>query len=309
MAFLDNAGVERLWEHIVLKIEEGSTKSSSNGVFYVDGTASTTAGTWIGTNTDISSLYTGLTVAYKIGVSGARTTTLNLTTAAGESGAIEIKRNDSALTTEIPVNSVVILVYDGTYWRWSDYNSNTNTMIKVYRQTTGYNADYPILVSRTATSDIGTAGSNGSSESVFGVIGQDGANTPTINPYTGALKAYSFAGVGSGLTSLNASNISSGTINAARLPTATTTTIGGVSYGTSASALGTSSAGTAATVSRSDHVHAVPSLSSCSGTLNVGKGGTGSNNKSGARINLGIASGTSLPSSGSAGDIFFLYSE
>lgn len=121
-----------------------------------------------------------------------------------------------------------------------------------------------------------------------------------------------------------------------------------VSYGTSASALGTSSAGSATTVSRSDHVHALPALTSCTGTLTVakggtgitsnpsmlvnlgstsaasvfaasprpgvtgtlpiGNGGTGATSKSGARTNLGITSGTSLPSSASAGDIFFLYS-
>lgn len=48
-----------------------------------------------------------------------------------------------------------------------------------------------------------------------------------------------------------------------------------VTYGTSATALGTSSAGTATTVSRSDHVHALPALTSCTGTLTVAKGGTG----------------------------------
>ena len=48
-----------------------------------------------------------------------------------------------------------------------------------------------------------------------------------------------------------------------------------VSYGTSSSALGTSSAGSATTVSRSDHVHALPALTSCTGTLTVAKGGTG----------------------------------
>ena len=48
-----------------------------------------------------------------------------------------------------------------------------------------------------------------------------------------------------------------------------------VSYGTSASALGTSSAGSATAVSRSDHVHALPALTSCTGTLTVAKGGTG----------------------------------
>ena len=43
------------------------------------------------------------------------------------------------------------------------------------------------------------------------------------------------------------------------------------------------------------------------GALAIANGGTGATSKAGARINLGIASGTSLPSTGSDGDIFFLY--
>lgn len=42
--------------------------------------------------------------------------------------------------------------------------------------------------------------------------------------------------------------------------------------------------------------------------VTIPEGGTGAVNASGARINLGIKSGTSLPSSASEGDIFFLYS-
>ena len=60
-----------------------------------------------------------------------------------------------------------------------------------------------------------------------------------------------------------------------------------VSYGTSASALGTSSAGSASTVSRSDHVHALPALTSCAGTLSVAKGGTGATTADAALANLG----------------------
>ena len=61
-----------------------------------------------------------------------------------------------------------------------------------------------------------------------------------------------------------------------------------VTYGTSSAALGTSSAGTAATVSRSDHVHALPALTSCTGTLTVAKGGTGATTAEGALTNLGL---------------------
>ena len=62
-----------------------------------------------------------------------------------------------------------------------------------------------------------------------------------------------------------------------------------VSYGTSAKALGTSSAGSASTVSRSDHVHALPALTSCTGTLSVAKGGTGATNAAAACSNLGLS--------------------
>lgn len=60
-----------------------------------------------------------------------------------------------------------------------------------------------------------------------------------------------------------------------------------VSYGTSTKALGTAAAGTATTVSRSDHVHALPALTSCTGTLSVAKGGTGATTAAAALANLG----------------------
>ena len=59
------------------------------------------------------------------------------------------------------------------------------------------------------------AGSTGNTEKIEGV---GKTTTLTFNPSTGALSATSFSGNGSGLTSLNASNISSGTLSVNRLP-------------------------------------------------------------------------------------------
>ena len=59
------------------------------------------------------------------------------------------------------------------------------------------------------------AGSTGNTEKTEGV---GKTTTLTFNPSTGALSATSFTGNGSGLTSLNASNISSGTLSVNRLP-------------------------------------------------------------------------------------------
>ena len=96
--------------------------ANSQGICYVDGSGSSTAGTWIGTHPEITSYYEGLAIAYKIGVAGASTTTLNI----NNLGAKTVKRNNSNLTTHLPVNSVVMLVYDGTDWRWADYSSDNN---------------------------------------------------------------------------------------------------------------------------------------------------------------------------------------
>lgn len=181
MPYLDKTGLTKLWSKI-----KAVFAKKEHGTYYVVGNTSGTEGTWTGSNSDITSLYNGLTVAYKIGIKGASTTTLNI----NGLGAKTVKRNDGNLTTHIPVNSVVILVYDGIYWRWADYD--INTQVRVYRQTSGYNSDYPILVSRTATSAIATAGTNSSYEGVYAVIAQDGKYTPTINPHTGAIKAQTY---------------------------------------------------------------------------------------------------------------------
>lgn len=186
----------------------------------------------------------------------------------------------------------------------------------------------------------------------------------SVQPSTGTLRATAFKGSGASLTSLNASNISSGTIAAARLPAATTSaqgamtadmvtklngiaegankytlptasssTLGGVKIGsgvtissgvisvtasgigaaptshastattygaasaskyghamassTTPKALGTAAVGSeTAKFARGDHVHALPALTSCTGTLTVAKGGTGATNAATAISNL-----------------------
>ena len=62
---------------------------------------------------------------------------------------------------------------------------------------------------------------------------------------------------------------------------------GHVEYGTTAQPLGTSaSAGTSNSVSRSDHIHPLPNLDDCKGTLSLGKGGTGATTAKGAEYNV-----------------------
>lgn len=111
----------------------------TQAVYYIEGTGTTDTtnkvSTWTGTHSDIGSYYEGLMIAYKIGIAGSTTTTLNI----NNLGAVNVVRNaTTAINTSFPVNSVVLLVYtlDGTtaYWKAHDYDANTRNSVGDYRK-------------------------------------------------------------------------------------------------------------------------------------------------------------------------------
>ena len=112
----------------IKKIKIGNSEydlTASNGIYYIEGTGST-AGTWLGSHSDITSYYPGLMIAYKIGIAGASATTLNI----NNLGAVTVVKNaTTAISTNFAVNSVIFLVYtvDGStaYWKAHDYDANT----------------------------------------------------------------------------------------------------------------------------------------------------------------------------------------
>lgn len=152
------------------------------------GTCSTAAATAAKTVSCANfALATGAKITVKFTVTNtAENPTLNV----NSTGAKPIFYRGAAITKSyLAAKRFYTFVYDGTnYELIGDVDTNTNTYVRVYRQTTGYNGDYPILVSRTATADIATVGSNSSYEGVYAVIGQDGTYTPTVNPHTGQIK-------------------------------------------------------------------------------------------------------------------------
>lgn len=101
---------------------DGKYAEKANSNYYVEGNSGGTAGTWTGTISDITALYTGLSIDYKINTAGASTTTLNI----NSYGAKTVRRNTGNLTTHLPVGTVVHLVYDGTYWVWADYDQGAD---------------------------------------------------------------------------------------------------------------------------------------------------------------------------------------
>lgn len=192
------------FEDIEIELQDLNDKKASNAnnpnlSYYATDNGTTTAGTWIAKCDNVTSLFDGLSVKYKVTVAGASTTTFNLN---GLGAKTVYLRGTTKLTTHYAVDTMLHLIYSASTEAWyvADYDTNSYTL-RVYRQTSGYNADYPIFVSRTATSGIGTAGSNSTYTNVYGVIAGDGANTPTINPHTGALKATSFVENGAALSS------------------------------------------------------------------------------------------------------------
>lgn len=152
--------------------------SASNGVFYIEGTGST-EGTWLGSHTGITSYYKGLTIAYKIPVEGSLATTLNI----NDLGEKRIRRNNSQLTTHVPVNSVIILVYDGEYFKWADYDSNNYAYVRQYI-TDITNTEYPLLFRYDTAAP--------SSTYVTKYTRYDSAIT--VNPSTNTITATSFKG-------------------------------------------------------------------------------------------------------------------
>lgn len=102
--------------------------SKTRGVYYIEGSSEGTAGTWLGEHPEITEYYEGLTIAYKVGIAGASTTTLNI----NNLGAVTVVKNvNTAISTSYGVNSIVLLVYtlDGneTYWKVANYDSNTES--------------------------------------------------------------------------------------------------------------------------------------------------------------------------------------
>jgi hypothetical protein len=90
-------------------------------------------------------------------------------------------------------------VYDGTQFRfigWGYESGNTNTYIRVYRQTSGYDGEYPLLIGRTKATSIGDVGSNSTYDPTYGVFREasSGDATLTANPAKGSITATTFNG-------------------------------------------------------------------------------------------------------------------
>lgn len=110
-----------------------SISGSGKSIEYIIGTQTAATGSWAGITKD-SELVAGKTIAYKLPYAGSGNASLTLTftnPAVGDpanSGAIPVYINTSRTTTHYGAGSVVMMTYDGTNWRTTDYwNANDTT--------------------------------------------------------------------------------------------------------------------------------------------------------------------------------------
>lgn len=169
---------------------------SNSGIYYVEGTG-TTAGTWTGSNSEITSYYDGLTILYKVNIAGASTTKLNINSL----GAKTVYRyGTTKLTTQYPVNSVILISYmadlnSGCWMVIGDYDANTYQ--RLYPTTD--NVEYPITTRYNTT--IGS--------SYYAEYGRYSTGV-TLNPSTNTITATKFNGTSTrAIADENGNNIAS----------------------------------------------------------------------------------------------------
>lgn len=127
-----------------------SADDKKNITYYVKGTQTASTNAWTGSLTQISALYEGLTIRYRLPYAGTSTgATLNLTLSGGTtSGAKSIYRygTTTPITTHFAAGSVITMTYNGTNWiADAFYDSNSYAYVRQY--TTTDNATYPVLFS------------------------------------------------------------------------------------------------------------------------------------------------------------------
>lgn len=171
----------------ILKSNGTNAYWSSLVIPYIVGPSTdTTAGTWTGTSDAITEYVDGLTIIYVPAVAGASTTTLNINDLGAKTCYFT---NTTKLTTHFSVGTPIIFTYSGGAWKRADYDANTIPYgLRVYKQTTGYNDDHPLFVSRTSLSGFSDGANDSYLNNIYGVIWNDHSKVATINPSTGMMK-------------------------------------------------------------------------------------------------------------------------
>jgi hypothetical protein len=111
--------------------DKAKLDSAGEGIYYITGSSTdVTAGVWTGSDSRITKYYNGLTVLYVPTVAGASTTTLNINSLGAKTCYYT---GTTKLTTQYPIGTPILFTYIDGSWKRADYNTDTNTQLRVYR--------------------------------------------------------------------------------------------------------------------------------------------------------------------------------
>lgn len=100
------------------------------GLEYIESTHTSSSSAWTGITQD-DELIIGKTIAYKLLQTPTSTAVkLTLTLATGDkTSAIPVyMNNNTAVSNQYPINTIIQMTYDGSSWKIANYNTNTNTV-------------------------------------------------------------------------------------------------------------------------------------------------------------------------------------
>lgn len=213
----------------------GYTQNTNNPnlSYFATDNGTTTAGTWIASCSNVTELFDGLSVKYEITKAGASTTTFNLN---GLGAKTVYLRGTTKLTTHYAVNTMIHLIYNASTGAWyvADYDTTSGQFRHYYTLTTANN-EYPIVYSYT------TATGTSSYKTTYGAVkGGFTFNPSTDTLSVGNIDTTSVTENGTALSEKYApmshthdgSDITSGTVAAARLPYAVKSTSSSTTSGT-----------------------------------------------------------------------------
>lgn len=197
----------------VVKTVNNSTPDANGnvnaGLIYVEGDTTATSPIWTASSPEITSYYTGLTIAFKIGVAGlsGTQTTLNINGLGAKKVFENISTNPS---THYGVGSMLFMVFDTTLdsgngaWRISADRTVADVYVRQYQfgsNAAGTSPKYPILTRYNLTNK------NGTYDTAYTRYRTD----VTIDTTTGNLDAPTISENGTALSSKYQSALVSGT--------------------------------------------------------------------------------------------------
>lgn len=161
---------------------------NTQGIEYIVGTQTAATAAWTGVSTD-ETLKVGKIIAYYLPYAGTSTAaTLTLTMADGSTTeAIPLRRQATGtVTTQFAAGNVIILIYDGDYWRVSAYYDTTTNHVP-----TGYCTTSAGTAAKVATCSYGYRGDTNYFPCVFRYANTAANATLAITTYaTTALPIY-----------------------------------------------------------------------------------------------------------------------